>query len=74
MPNPAQRCHVGIAGTGPKLDLAGQGHECVESTLAKEKCGEGNLSREWFKKKECAARQAIPGRRLKSLNLRAEPE
>ncbi len=29
-------------------DMAGQGHECVEPTLAKEKCRQEKLSYEWF--------------------------
>ena len=40
-PPPIQReilCRVGTAGTGQRPDLAGEGHECVESALAKEKC------------------------------------
>jgi hypothetical protein len=28
--------------------MAGQGHECVESALAKEKCRQEKLSGEWF--------------------------
>jgi hypothetical protein len=44
---PLQRCcGVGIAGTDPRPGVAGQGHECVESAPAKEKCAKKRLQSE----------------------------
>ena len=46
-PSAVQRqvfCSVGIAGTGSRPDVAGEGHECSESALAEEKCRQEKLS------------------------------
>jgi len=41
-------CRVRTARTGPRSGVAGEGHECAESALAKEKCCEEKPCGEWF--------------------------
>ena len=40
-------CRVGIAGTDPRPDMAGQGHKCVKSALAKKECRQEKRFAEW---------------------------
>ena len=50
-------CRVGTGGTGQRPDVAGKGHECVESALAQKKC----CQKKWFANRAWPARWSLLG-------------
>jgi hypothetical protein len=54
-------CHAGTTGTGARPGMAGQGRECTESALAKEKFRQEKPSGEWFAERSFIASLCVNG-------------